>query len=105
MKDLRIGDECPQCHKDKVQLIEENQPWSDEHLWCESCNSTFGMSTDYINEVRREMGLPENKYVKYSEVFKTQVFNIREYYEVVRSKTISHCFLYFLKIKWSDKIQ
>ena len=34
---------CPYCSKEELILIPEDYPWSTEHLYCPSCDSTYNM--------------------------------------------------------------
>ena len=56
----QIGDICPQCNEDKLKYMYEYFPYTDEHLWCEECNSTFNikykqMWTEDINGLACDM--------------------------------------------------
>ena len=41
---MKKNDLCPHCKQDKLQYMKENFPYTDEHLWCEKCNSTFNIT-------------------------------------------------------------
>ena len=40
---IQIGEKCPHCKNEDSALkyIGNSSPFSDEHLWCDKCNSTF----------------------------------------------------------------
>ncbi len=44
---LKVGDECPHCIKHKfdtigtICLVEEDFPWTIDHLQCDYCDSTY----------------------------------------------------------------
>ena len=37
---------CSHCSKGKLEVVEENPPYSVEHLQCDSCDSTFGIDQE-----------------------------------------------------------
>lgn len=39
--DKHIGDICPHCKRDSLELVEENEPYTIEHLQCPVCDSTY----------------------------------------------------------------
>jgi len=47
---LQLNDKCPNCIKNNMDKIGrlvymyEYFPYSDEHLWCENCNSTYSLN-------------------------------------------------------------
>ena len=43
---FKDGDLCPYCNKGKLGLCPEIEPWSEAHLTCEQCDSTY---TTYQN--------------------------------------------------------
>jgi hypothetical protein len=46
----QINDICPNCIKNKIETpgrlvyMYEHFPYSDEHLWCKTCNSTYSIN-------------------------------------------------------------
>jgi len=59
-KHNQIYDVCPHCNNGKLQYMYEHFPYSDEHLWCESCNSTFllnykQMWMEDVNDIASEV--------------------------------------------------
>jgi uncharacterized protein YbaR (Trm112 family) len=40
----QLNDICPNCKIGKLQYMYEHFPYSDEHLWCENCNSAYSLN-------------------------------------------------------------
>jgi hypothetical protein len=40
---LKVGDECLICDKGKLELVGANEPYTNDHLQCSNCDSTFNI--------------------------------------------------------------
>ncbi len=45
---MKINDICPHCKKGKLKYAYANFPFSDEHLICDICDSTYNIKYDQM---------------------------------------------------------
>lgn len=43
---MKVGSRCSHCEEGRLEYCPADEPWSDEHLICPECYSTFNMDTD-----------------------------------------------------------